>query len=359
MRYLAMLRQLLGRHRAQVLALALTLAAGGAITFTIDSPDDSAPPMTYTLGGPGHGTVTVPPVAQQGLMETGAAEQNLHVEPPAAHDPQLLEHDGQLQPDGQPEIPRRLPQATPEVSGCQTRLVRNYSSREGSPVLLGVVHDTDSPPLLGWGGVNANTSWFDELAAQASSNEIMSRDGKCNLVVPEALKAWTQAGFNRVAVSVEVVTNGTPPTFMTPRGRSALARLVLGWHERWKLPLQRAVVSGCSVVRPGITDHHALGSCGGGHVDITPYDVNQVIDDTRALLGGRQASRSAVEQRIENGLAQPRMSGHSLRYWCTRNHMQRASIRRVARARRGGWDVLARAARYQELGHAFTRSCSV
>lgn len=360
MRYLTLLLALLRPHRARIAASALAIAIGATLTFTIDTIDpDGAPaqaPLTITLGGPGHEQLQLGDQAREHARELAAdpAEHQLREQPPAATAPETLQRHQQLQPDGQPEIPDRLPLAAAHVPGCETKLVRNYSSRNGSPVLLGVIHGTQSPPTLGWAGVLANVRWFDTAASQASSNEIMSRDGKCALAVPEAAKAWTQAGFNPVAVSVEIVTDFTPPTLMTETGRWALARLLLGWHQRWGIPLQRAIVSGCSVLRPGMTDHKALGACGGGHVDVKQYDVDQVIADARTVQARQRSPLTARERRIAAGTRRPAGTGHSRRYWCTRSVLQRRTIIRTAR--RDGWDRNDRRERRQALRHA-ARSC--
>lgn len=275
------------RVAVAIIGAVLALLAGTVIAFTHDDVNTGHTTITVTLGGPGHSKVALTPAGQaqvigqavKATVTPRAAHTNLAAQ--AALTPAASEHNNSERPTGQAAIPDRPPLASPSVPGCRTRLVRNYSYRNGAPVLLGVVHLTDSPPDSSWAGVNANTSWFDSSAAAASSNEIMSRAGLCNLVVPEYLKAWTQAGFNPWSVSVEVTTNEQPATFMTPAGDLALSKLIYGWHKRWGIPIRRGAVSGCRVVRSGIVQHNDLGDCGGGHSDILPYSVTRVITNAR------------------------------------------------------------------------------
>lgn len=270
-------------------ALAILTAILAIGVSVIVSPGPSGHhTVTVQLGGPGHKALSLPPPAQSiaatqqkqdAAGNAQAAHADLRSEPAAAKSPQVLANDRQLTPPGQPTIPANPPLATVNQPGCRTLPVRNYSSRQGSPVLLGVLHQTISPDD-GWNGVLGNVHWFDSLAAQASSNYIVSRaGGQCAYIVPESQKAWAQAGFNRVALSIEVTERGTEPSYLPPGpGRARVIQLMIAWHHRWGIPYQHGAVSGCSVVRPGFVEHADLGQCGGGHHDDNPPCSSSCLD---------------------------------------------------------------------------------
>lgn len=247
--------------------------------------------------------------------------------------------------------------------------MRNFSSRNGVAPRLWVLHFTVSANRAGWDDVNAIVSWFDQTRSQASSNYVIDHEGNCAYIVRESDKAWTQATFNPLAISAEVVNTGSESSYAGVAGLQRLAQVLSDSAARWNIPLQRGAVSGCTVTRPGIVDHEQLGACGGGHGDIKPWSVDEVIAAAIAAraaggsAGGTPATPAApatpltaVERRIVAGTAQPAGTGHSRRYWCSRDRDQRTLVRRTARRTPGGWDVRHRGARYQLLGRAYTRA---
>lgn len=276
---------------ARALQAIVILLAAVAITVVVTTDDDGNgghhQTITVTLGGPGHDQIPLTPPAQKiaatqktqdAAGNEDAAHSDLRAEPPASQTPEVLEHEKSLTPPAQPLIPKHPPLATVSQPGCRTLLVRNFSSRQGSPILLIVLHYTVSPDSA-WNGVLANVRWFDTSAAQASSNYIIARTGECAYIVPETQKAWAQAGFNRVALSVEVTNTGRYSSYLLPGGRSRLVQLLVAMHKRWHVPLRHGAVSGCNVTRSGVVEHFDLKACGGGHVDDTPYhaEVNAII----------------------------------------------------------------------------------
>lgn len=275
-------------------ALAALAALGVGLVVVIDQGpgEHTRTTITVTLGGPGQTKVALPPAAQataagqEQQAEAGRNETDLHAEPPAA-DSNVVQRVNEAQtPPGQPELPATvLPDAAVSTPGCRTALVRNYSSRGGSPVLLGVIHLTVSTDN-GWAGVLGNVKWFDNPAAQASSNYIVDRKvGACALAVPETQKAWTQAGFNRVSLSVEVTARGNEGSLVVPgsAGEDRLVGLLRRWHRIYRLPYRHGAVSGCAVTRTGFVMHADLGGCGGGHVDVRPYAIDRYIAKAKAL----------------------------------------------------------------------------
>lgn len=301
------MKALLSKYLPHILTgLGILLAAGIAITVDdTGSGPTHKHTVTIVLGGPGHKVVPLPPPAQQ-VAQTQAtqdangqpqlAHSDLKAESPAASTPQVLQHDQNLTPAGQPTIPANPPLATVHQPGCRTLPVRNYSSRQGSPVLLGVLHQTISPDD-GWNGVLGNVKWFDSLAAQASSNYIVARTGgQCAYIVPESQKAWAQAGFNRVALSIEVTERGTEPTYLPPgsAGEKRVLQLMVAWHKRWGIPYRHGAVSGCSVVRTGFVEHADLGVCGGGHHDDFPPCNSACFDKLIAKAAAQDAASTAL-----------------------------------------------------------------
>lgn len=288
--------------------LAAVIALLAALALTVSITDDGSGPthhrtITITLGGQGHKDVAIPPAAQQiassqqqqdAAGREQAAHSDLRAEPPASQTPQVLAHERQLAPPAQPTPPATIPLATVNTPGCRTLPVGNQSSRAGAPSLLIVLHQTISADN-GWAGVLGNVKWFNTSAAQASSNYIVARTGgQCAYIVPEAAKAWAQAGFNRVVpCSIEVTETGREGSYLPAgsAGRARVLSLIEGCAKRWNIPIRHGAVSGCNVVRSGIVEHFDLKACGGGHVDDSPYHaevdalIRQAALDARAQLG--------------------------------------------------------------------------
>lgn len=292
------------RARVALLAVVLPLLAGAAIVVAVHDDDHDGKPdrttVTITLGGPGAKQVELPPQAQATAQaqaeKADAGDEQVHAGlragPPASSAPATVQHNADEQPAGQPAIPDTVPLAAVSAKGCRTTLVRNYSSRNGAPILLGVIHYTASTDH-GWDGVLGNVRWFDSPAAQASSNYIIDRRiGACALAVPESQKAWTQAGFNAWSLSVEVTATGREASLVEGKGRTRLLQLIRRWHRVYKLPYRRGAVSGCRVTRIGFVQHRDLGQCGGGHVDVTPFDINPYIAEAKRLDHAAKAKKA-------------------------------------------------------------------
>lgn len=335
--------------RKIIAAIVTVIIAGGAITVavTLDEGDGGKPrgTVTVTLGGPGHAKVPLTPAAQAiertearqdaaDLETAGKVEADLHEPPAMLPTPAELEQSEKIKPPAQPDIPLRLPAAAPNVPGCSTTLVRNYSTRRGAPVLLGVLHWTASRSIAGSSADGlAIVRWFDQPAASASSSEITDDDGRCWLVVPEALKPWTQAAYNSWSVSVEHVNPGSGPLFTHPAGRRAVVALFRGWHHRWHLPYRLAVVTqnGCRVVRSGYIDHAHLGACGGGHPDVGGYPVLALVREAMLADGGGSSSSARArllpgERRNVACLERERRTQHRHGGWAkvASSHLRRA-----------------------------------
>jgi hypothetical protein len=232
-------------------------------------------------------------------------------------------------------LPLNLPFAAPSTPGCRSNFVANHSSRNGVAPHVIFMHWTGSANTKGWGDVNAITAWFNQARSQASSNYIVDAEGKCNYIVREADKSWTQAALNPVGISFEIVHPGGPNEPYCPGAcRRKVAHVIAGISKRWKIPLQRAIVRDCRVIRPGITDHRAGGACAGGHPDVSSagFSVDPIIQLARKYAG-------QVKHRYKP-TATDRVTCRKLNFWRThgRHHgkAERNAVRRKkALARRG------------------------
>lgn len=273
------------QRRRALLALALALLAivGVPLIVPDDNGDGSLDSITYTVdrdgAKPGEQpvTVTAPTVDDAGL-HAGARNET----PDNVSRSELqagLEQQERLAASDQ--LPAVTPFAAPEQAGCRTRLVGNYSTRRGVRPRLFVLHFTVSPNRPGWQDVDAIVGLFDQRSFAASSNYVLDREGHCAYIVSESDKAWTQAGMNPLSISVEIINSGREKNLIDGPGRQKLIRVMADSMARWDIPAQQAAVEGCTVARPGIIDHTALGACGGGHSDVSPFrgEIPGIIAD--------------------------------------------------------------------------------
>jgi hypothetical protein len=282
--------------RVRALLAVLAVIVGGGVTVAVvDNGPDHEPgqprrTITVAIGKPGHQRkVALPPAAQataksQAREDAAGAEQAAHSDlhdtrPPA---PAIAKANAALTPPGAPSIPKHVPLAAPNVPGCRTLLVRNYSSRNGAPVLVFIFHFTVSRDS-GWAGVLGNVKWFDTAAASASSTYVADRlRGACALTVPETAKAWAQAAYNPWALSLEVTATGREGSYLPPGpGRQKVLYLMHRAHRIYKIPYQHCRVGGGRILRRGFCQHKDLGQLGGGHFDVAPYSIDPLIAEAR------------------------------------------------------------------------------
>ncbi|MBX5461650.1 MAG: N-acetylmuramoyl-L-alanine amidase [Steroidobacteraceae bacterium] len=287
-------RAFLARHRAQLLGLAAAvIAAGGAVGLTVvivDSDHDGRPDgvnVVITVNQPGNGPA--PPAAPEQVTVPKAAvehaarvtESNLRDEAPVearqAAPEELEAAQAQQERIRETQEPLPVAGASAGFKGCVTRFVRNQSSRAGVRPQQHWLHYTVSGNRAGWDDVNAIVAFFNSSASQASSHFVIDREGNCAYTVPIEAKAWTQAAANPIAVSYEIINSGQEASFMDTPGYDKLRSVMRQVSQRTGIPLRRGAVSGCRVTRTGIVQHKDGGICAGGHVDITPFDIDQVV----------------------------------------------------------------------------------
>lgn len=291
---------------ALVVAIALVAVV---LLLVLDGDDDRPPPaprgdaVTQPLGAPAlarpdvPNTITVPaaPLAQAQRDGAGDHGGSRDEAPDGVPGDELRA--GQRQQDDlaqRDDLPIVTPLAAPTQAGCRSRFVRNYSSRRGVRPRIFVLHYTVSPNRPGRGDVDTITGLFNTPSFAASSNYVVDDEGNCDYIVRESDKSWTQATFNPVSISVEIIATGREGRLTGPAGLTKLGRIVSDSTRRWGIPLRAGAVSGCTVTRSGIVTHQMLGSCGGGHVDISPYAMGPVIAAAKAARGGAPTGASSA-----------------------------------------------------------------
>lgn len=245
----------------------------------------------------------------------GARDETPAGAPPEELDAAQRQQDDLAQTD---QFPNLAPAAAASVPGCRTRIVSNRSSRRGVAPRLMVAHITVSPNRPGWSDVDGITAYFNRPSSQASSDFVVDAQGHCNYIVPINEKPWTPAAANPVSVSWEIINTGREGRLMEPRGYRAIGRQMARVGKLLRIPIRRGKVSGCTVIRSGIVQHKDFGACGGGHVDISPYDLQPITD------AARRAAKPPCRARCQ------RRRGHAELH----QHLERLECRRrAARAR--------------------------
>lgn len=259
---------------------------GDAVRVTREVPLEATVDTDGAKAGRQDGDVQAPAAAVEQAAKSELAEHDgLRSENPPGVTPAQLddarEQQERLAADDQ--LPAVTPDAAPQQAGCRTRLVHNYSSRRGVRPRLLVLHYTVSANRAGWGDVDAVTALFNTPAFAASSNYVVDREGHCAYLVRESDKAWTQATANPVSISWEIINSGREGTLTSGAGRARLVSTLRAAAGRWQIPLRAGAVRGCTVARSGVVTHQQLGACGGGHVDVSPYqrEVQGIIASAR------------------------------------------------------------------------------
>ena len=158
--------------------------------------------------------------------------------------------------------------ATPEPVTFTRILDRNYSSTAPVKKVLFVVHDAEMPNYPKLQSLLAIVAWFNNPQAQASANWSTDQWGNTVQMVPcnQTAKAWHVAFFNPWACGDELIGYASQTSWPDAQLR-AVAKLNAAFDAANGVPVQRGLVSGCTIIRPGTVEHADLGGCGGGHHD--------------------------------------------------------------------------------------------
>ena len=181
------------------------------------------------------------------------------------------------------------PLAAQEFPGCRTRFVSNYSSRNGTRPRVVVWHQTVSRER-GWSSQNGLTALANRRSSGVSWALLIGRsEGRCTYTVPLNMKAWTQSNANPFSIGIEVEAYGDEGSYVSGAGQRRLLAATREIGRRYGIPMRRAIVRNCRVIKPGIAEHYELGACGGGHVDVASTRWQRRPDQTE--LAGWQTTR--------------------------------------------------------------------
>lgn len=290
---------------ALIVALVVALSVGVSVAIVVDS--DPSPPAIVSVPTENAEGLPAPVSVPAGAVDqakAGELHEGARSEQPDGVSKGDLNEAAAQQEDlaARDDLPSVSPLAAPQQAGCTTRTVQNKSSRRGVAPRLFVIHYTVSPNRPGWSDVWSIVSLFDRPAFSASSSYVIDRTGNCAYIVPEAYKPWTQAAFNPVSISVEVINSGREGSLMDAAGYTKLGRVISDSAKRWGIPLRLGAVSGCTVTRSGIVTHQMLGACGGGHVDVSPYSVAPVVAaavKARGAVSAQASKRGATCNKLK------------------------------------------------------------
>lgn len=159
----------------------------------------------------------------------------------------------------------------------ETHLVRNRSSRRGSPVQAVAVHSTESSDIPhSKDDLRGVRGWFDNASSQASSHIGIDGDGNAELWVPSEEKAWTILELNDRTVNIEFVGRAAQPRKDWEEAQIKHgARWAAYWAIKYNFPIQRGVVKNVHgypvITRKGVITHKQLTDAGfGSHTDPGP-----------------------------------------------------------------------------------------
>jgi N-acetylmuramoyl-L-alanine amidase-like protein len=161
------------------------------------------------------------------------------------------------------------------------RIVGNQASRQRFTPELIVLHVTTGPHGTkvvrdepGIEDLEQLGAYFDDPLTEVSSHVANDAAGNDARYVRDGRGAWTQVAFNSVGLSIEQIgsTAYRRRNWLVNRlpQLEDTARWIAYWHRKWGIPIRRAVVSGATVVEPGVATHKQLGRPGGNHSDPGP-----------------------------------------------------------------------------------------
>lgn len=195
-----------------------------------------------------------------------------------------------------------FPQAADELFPCRTRFLKtNFSTRSVplSKVIIFELHYTAGSDIPNSrSDVDGLTAFGNRASSRVSWHVNMDKDGNCDYNVPLRLKAWTIANLNSYTINIEVAGRGESP-YLRPAGYRALAKVIEQVHAAYPgITLRMGATDGnCHPTRGGIDTHWRGGPCSGGHSDIKPQDLANVIAQIKAA-SGPQFPPITVKQKV-------------------------------------------------------------
>jgi hypothetical protein len=254
------------RHHLVALAVAAAVVVG-AIGYGAKHY------VTYKVRGlHGKVTLTVPAAVVKQTATALAGHRDLRDQSPPGAPPAVVKaargQDRRLA--ARDRFPLNFPDVVPAQRGCITRLVVNYSSRNGVAPHAVILHYTVSRNITGWADNYSVIGVFNTPAYQVSSNYVYDAEGHCAYIVRETDKAWTQAAANPFSISFEVIDTGFERVYLPPKALAKLAMIISDVCNRWHIPVRLGAFVNGKLTRYGIMDHELLGVAGGAHHDISP-----------------------------------------------------------------------------------------
>jgi hypothetical protein len=157
-----------------------------------------------------------------------------------------------------------------------TASVVNQSSRNGVKPRIIVLHTTEGHNRPGLSDLRGLVSFFDNPSSRVSSHVANDAEGNDARIVPDERKAFTQAAFNSVALSIEQIGFASQTHFPEAQLRNT-ASWIAHWSKKFGIPITHST-------RHGVCQHKDLGSAGGGHHDCGPhYPLAKVLSMARSM----------------------------------------------------------------------------
>ena len=130
----------------------------------------------------------------------------------------------------------------------------NQSSRNGLKPRLIVLHTTEGHNRPGLSDLRGLVSFFDNPRNQVSSHVANDAEGNDARIVPDERKAFTQAAFNSIALSIEQIGFASQTEFPQAQLENT-ARWIAHWSRKWGIPIRHSTSS-------GVCQHRDLGCRG-------------------------------------------------------------------------------------------------
>jgi N-acetylmuramoyl-L-alanine amidase len=185
---------------------------------------------------------------------------------------------GKLAHDYERRLKERF-RRTQDGAGPRPRIsasVVNQSSRNGVKPRLIVLHTTEGHNRPGLSDLRGLVSFFDNPSSQVSSHVANDAEGNDARIVPDERKAFTQAAFNSVSLSIEQIGFASQSQFPDAQLRNT-ARWIAHWSRKFGIPITHSTSH-------GVCQHKDLGLQGGGHQDCGPnYPLAKVLSIARSM----------------------------------------------------------------------------
>lgn len=186
------------------------------------------------------------------------------------------------------------PLGADEIDGCRTRfLPTNFSQRSygQDAVIWFGFHFTGGRDIPNSrADVDGLTAYGSRSTSRVSWHFNLDKDGNCDYNVPLRLKAWTLGNANSRSINVEVHGSGEPP-YLRPAGYRKMALILRQVRKSYpRIRLRLGSLSNCGPGTPGLVTHWMGGACSGGHTDIRPHAIAEVVGKLRSLSAGPTAA---------------------------------------------------------------------